>query len=289
MIYGASFFIAKGVMPNFLTPNSFILFRIIGALSMFWLIHSLFVKEKVKKEDIKRLAICGLFGVSANMLLFFKGLSLTSPIDSSIMMMTTPVLVTFLSFLILKNKLTITKVSGVFLGLIGAIYLIYLGADNQNKESDLVGNLLVFLNASSYGIYLVLVKPLMSKYKPFTVITYVFTFGLIYTLPFGLYDIFSFKNNFQFDYHIGLSIAFVILFTTFGAYLLNIFALKQVQPTVSASYIYLQPVFAMLIGWVISLNTENSYPITFDKIIATLLIFVGVFLVSKKSMNKLSN
>lgn len=283
LIYGASVFIAKGVMPNFLSPNSFILIRVISATILFWMLKTIFVQEKIAKKDIKRIAICGLFGVSMNMLLFFKGLSLTSPIDSSVMMMTTPVLVTFLSFLILKNKLTTVKLVGVLLGLIGAIYLIYQGADNQNKESDLVGNLLVFLNASSYGIYLVLVKPLMKKYSPITIITLVFTFGLLYVLPFGLYDFITLQNNFNFDHTITISILFIIIFTTFTTYILNIFALKHISPTVNATYIYLQPVFAMVIAWFISLNGQNGGFITIPKIAATLLIFLGVFLISKKT------
>lgn len=286
LIYGASFFIAKGVMPHYLSPNSFILLRVICTAFLFWVIKSLFIKEKIKKEDIKLLAICGFFGVSINMLLFFKGLNLTSPIDSSIMMMTTPVLVTLLSFIILKNKLTLSKVGGVTLGLIGAVYLIQQGASDQTKQSDMVGNLLVFLNASSYGIYLVLVKPLMEKYSPITIISAVFLFGLIYTLPFGLYDIINLKNNYGFNSSIIWSIVFVVFGSTFIAYLFNILALRHVSTTVSASYIYLQPVFAMIIGGILSASGNGYHFLTLQKIVATLLIFLGVFLVSKKSFNK---
>ncbi len=272
-------------MPSYLNANTFIFFRIIGATSLFLIIKS-FVKEKVAKQDLLLLALCGLFGIAANQLLFFHGLSRTSPLDSAIIMVTTPVLVTIFSLIILKNKLTTLKVSGVLIGLTGAILLIYLGASDTNRESSLLGNLFVMLNATSYSIYLVIVKPLMKKYKPITVITYIFSFGALYVIPFGLYSISD--NNFEFTTSVWLSVGFVIFFTTFTTYLLNIYALKKLSSTVTASYIYLQPVFVMLLG-VLIYNSKNNSIIGWQKITATLLIFLGVYLVSKTGNKQASN
>ena len=161
LIYGANFLIAKGVMPNKIGPSALVLLRIIAAGFLFWIVKQ-FVKEKVEKNDFILLAFCGLFGISTNMLLFFHGLSLTSPIDASIIMTTTPVIVLVLSVFILKEKITTNKYIGILIGGIGAVLLILYGKSAEGTSS-FQGNLFVFMNACSYGLYLVLVKPLMKK------------------------------------------------------------------------------------------------------------------------------
>lgn len=287
MIYGSSFFVAKEIMPQYLSPNFLIFIRVLGATALFWGFRLILVKEKIAKKDLLTMALCGVFGVAANQLLFFQGLSQTSAVDSAIIMVSTPVLVTIFSLIILKNKLTPNKTIGILIGLVGACYLVYLGGGNKNNESSFIGNLLVFLNATSYAIYIVLVKPLMGKYKPVTVISTVFLFGSIYVLPFGLYEI---KDaNLNVPLITWLAIGFIVFFTTFCTYLLNAFALSRVQPTVAASYIYLQPVFAIITGIIMSsINPlNNDMPeITPLKIIATAFIFLGVFLISKNSTTK---
>lgn len=280
LIYGSSHFIAKEVMPDYLKPNTFILIRIFSAAIMFWMLR-FFIREKVEKKDLGRIALVGFFGVALNQLLFFQGLSITSPIDSAIIMVTSPVIVTLLSLIILKTKLTLNKISGISLGLLGAITLIYLSG-GDNTGSSVTGNLFIMANATSYSLYLVLVKPLLAKYKPLTVISYMFTFAFFVVLPFGVSDVQDF--SFNFPAKVLLSIGFIVLFTTFCTYLFNIFAVKQLSPTIASSYIYLQPVFAMLIGFGISLvNTESNYAsaITLPKIGCTLLIFLGVYLTSR--------
>ncbi len=280
LIYGSSHFIAKEVMPDYLQPNTFILFRVAGATILFWTLRY-FIREKVDRKDLGRIALVGFFGVALNMLLFFQGLSITSPIDSAIIMVTSPVIVTLLSLVILKTKLTTNKIVGISMGLVGAILLISMSG-GKNTGSSIEGNLLIMANATSYSLYLVLVKPLLSKYKPITVITYMFSFAFFMVLPFGISGIQDFR--FDFPSVVLWSIVFIILFTTFCTYLFNVFAVKVLSPTISSSYIYLQPVFAMLIGFGISFyNTESNYAaaITWQKLLCTLLIFVGVYLTSR--------
>ena len=179
-LYGASHVIAKGVMPDFLTPSVFILYRVVGAVALFWLIKILFVKEKVAVKDFLLLGACGMFGVAVNQMCFFHGLSLSSSINAGIIMTVNPILVVILSFFILKERITVRKSVGILIGATGAI-LLTLTAGTGNGDS-VFGDVLLFVNAASYGLYLVLVKPLMQKYSPLTVITYVFSFGLLYIL-----------------------------------------------------------------------------------------------------------
>jgi drug/metabolite transporter (DMT)-like permease len=282
LIYGANFLIAKGLMPNKIGPSALVLLRIIAAGILFWIVKQ-FVKESIEKKDIVRLIFCGVFGISANMLLFFHGLSLTSPIDASIIMTSTPVIVLILSAFILKEKITTNKYIGIFIGAIGAVLLILYGK-TAGGTSSFLGNLFVFLNACSYGLYLVLVKPLMSKYKAITVISWVFLFGLIFVFPFGINDLLT-TNFSAFTTNNFLAIIFVIVGTTFLTYLFNIYALSYVPPSVNGSYIYLQPVLSFIMVSLYAYifgNIEYAKDINLIKILSCLLVVIGVFMVSKK-------
>lgn len=282
LIYGANFLIAKGVMPNKITPSALVLLRIIAAGILFWIVKQ-FIKETIEKKDFIRLVFCGLFGISTNMLLFFHGLSLTSPIDASIIMTTTPVIVLILSALILKEKITTNKYIGILIGGIGAVLLILYGK-TAGGTSSFLGNLFVFLNACSYGLYLVLVKPLMNKYKAISVISWVFFFGLIFVIPFGIHDLITTNFN-AFTTNTYLAIIFVIVGTTFLTYLFNIYALSYVSPSVNGSYIYLQPVLSFIMVSIYAFILGNEAyvkDINLIKILSCFLVVIGVFMVSKK-------
>ena len=185
LIYAINYTFAKDVMPDFIQPSGFILLRVTGALILFSLFYFLFVKEAVEKKDVVKLAICGVFGVAINQLLFFEGLNLTTPINAAIIMTINPVLVIIMSAFILYEKINIRKGIGIALGLVGASTLILNSVSLSGNTDFMLGNMFVFINAASYGLYLVLVKPLMQKYHPITVMFYVFGFGLLYVLPFG--------------------------------------------------------------------------------------------------------
>jgi drug/metabolite transporter (DMT)-like permease len=283
LIYGANFLIAKGIMPEKMGASALVLLRIVIAGLLFWVIKQ-FVKETIDKKDFIRLIFCGLFGIATNMLLFFHGLSLTSPIDASIIMTTTPVIVLILSSFILNEKITTNKYIGIIIGGIGAVILILYGK-TAGGTSSFLGNLFVFLNACSYGLYLVLVKPLMKKYKAITVISWVFLFGLIFVVPFGFNDLIN-TNFSAFTSNTYLAIAFVIVGTTFLTYLFNIYALNYVSPSVNGSYIYLQPVLSFIMVSMYAYifgNMAYAQDINFIKILSCVLVVIGVFMVSKKS------
>jgi drug/metabolite transporter (DMT)-like permease len=284
LMYGANYVIAKGVMPNYVKPNGFILLRVIGATILFWIVF-LAKKQKVTKSDLFKLAICGLFGVGINQLFFFNGLMLTSPINSSIIMTTSPIIVFVLSIFILKEKPTSIKVIGIIIGATGSILLSILSSQGSSISSPL-GDLFIFINALSYSIYLVMVKPLMKKYNPVTVITWVFTFGLIFVLiwPFSTVEALEIKWS-ELPTLMPWRIAFVVICVTFLPYLLMVIAMKEVSPSVASSYIYLQPLLAGFFVFIFSIFTTEDYSGDFSvwKLLCAVLIFLGVYLVSKKS------
>ncbi len=275
LIYGGNFSIAKIVMDDdHLEPLAFIVLRVISAALLFWIFHLIFVKERVHRRDLSRMLLCAIFGVAINQTFFFSGLKMTSPINASLIMTTTPILVLIASSLLSGERVTAQKIAGIITGAAGAILLIAFGKTFSFGQSSWKGDLLIFINASSYGVYLVLVKDLMNKYHPITVIKWVFTFGFLMVLPFGAPGLLKTDWN-TFTPVIWGAIAYVLVATTFLAYLFNAVALKSVNPSIVSIYIYLQPLTATIIA----LLLDKDYLST-EKIVAGLLIFLGVFLVS---------
>ena len=275
LIYGGNYVIAREVMGNaYLEPLGFILLRVTAALLLFSLFHAAYIREKVEKQDLFLLAVCGFFGVAINQMFFFSGLKLSSPINASLIMTTTPMLVLIVSAFLLKEKITTNRVLGILLGAIGAILLIVYGKSIEVGGEAWLGNLMVFINASSYGFYLVIVKPLMQKYNPFTVIKWVFFFGFLFVFPFGFQQL-AIAPWSTFPAETWISIVYVLIFTTFFAYILNAFALSKVNPSIVSFYIYLQPLTAGLIA--LSLGKET---LTTVKLVSAAFLFAGVYLVS---------
>ena len=280
LIYGLNYTLAKEVMPDYILPFGFIFCRVTGALLLFWLFHALFYRERIERKDLPRLMLCGLFGVAVNQLLFFKGLNITHPINASIIMTTNPILVLIMSTLLARERMSFAKALGVGIGITGALTLITFNKGFQLSQTTWVGDLLIFINATSYGLYLVLVKPLMKKYRPITVIKWVFLFGYIVVFPVGWSEFTQIQWT-SFPTRIIWETVYVIVGTTFLAYLFNIYALKIISPTVASSYIYLQPVLAGIFA--IWMGKDEITPV---KVVAAVLIFTGVYLVSKSPAKK---
>ena len=276
LIYGATYSIAKIAMPDLIKPFGFILVRVILATLIFWLFDVVKGGEVIRyRRDYIRLMACALFGIAINQLIFFKGLSMTSSISASIIMTSNPIIVLVASWLILKEPVTKLKVAGIILGSIGAVMLI-LRNEVQWEAGSFLGDLFILINAASYGIYLVLVKPLMARYRAITIVKWVFLFGLIIIIPFGTGELLA-VNWYDMPMEGWASILYIILFTTVLAYLLNVWALQFITPTIVSYYIYLQPLFATLIAFVFLNESPGA-----NVIIYTLMIFSGVYLVSKK-------
>jgi drug/metabolite transporter (DMT)-like permease len=288
VIYAAGFTIIKEVTPLHIGPGGFVALRVMGATPLLW-ITGLFLREKVDRKDIAKLGLLSLCGVVINQSLFIRGMSLTSPISGAIIMITSPLLVLILGNIVLKEKITWQKLVGVVIGGIGII-LLSTTMENGNSGSGL-GNLFIFLNALSWGIFLVLVKPLMKKYHTVTVLKWAFFFSLFILVPIGIPDLksadfASFSNSIIPGSIFGtvwFNILFVVVGVTFIAYLMNVYALKALSPSIVSAYIYTQPVMAAAIALI--LGKDHLH---WQKIVSAILIFAGVFLASqtKKVVSK---
>lgn len=285
--YAANYLLAKGLMPGLIKPSGFVFARVTGALLLFLLVLSITGFEKIKKEHYLRFFFCGLFGVGLNQLMFFNGLSLTSPLNSSLIITATPIIVLITSAVLLKTRITNQKLLGVILGAIGAMTLIYLGNNpDSGYTSSWKGDVLNLINATSFSVYLVIVKPLMPHYKPITVITWVFFVGWFVVAPFGLMQ-FAVVDWSLFDSSNFFAFGFVILMATFLVYLLNAFALKHLPPTTVSVYIYLQPLLVIGFTFLFFYLGMNDFraDLTWKKAMCALFIFIGVYLVSFERKN----
>ena len=276
LIFGLNYVIAKGIMPHWMEPRAIIFLRVTGATAAFWLAGLWIKTEKVAPADRKRLFVAAFFGVALNQILFFEGLNLTTPINASIIMVGTPILVLVMSHFIIKERISGQKLAGVLLGFGGAAFLILRNGHFSFRSDTSLGNLLVFINASSYGLFLVLVKPLMARYRPLTVMKWVFTFGLVFVIPVTTGPFL--RTNFAvIPAGIWMSVVYVVLFTTIFAYLLNNYSLKRISPSANSSYIYMQPFIASLVALAVGKDR-----LTLTEITASVLIFAGVYFVNRR-------
>jgi len=275
LIYAASFTIAKQVANGPIHPFGLVLLRASGAVILFWLTGALFVREKADRKDIPRFALLAIVGVAVNQMCFLKGLSLTSPISAAIMMITSPILVLIIAAIIIRERITAIGVTGILLGFAGAALLMMGNASSDGKSDNISGDVYVFINALSWGTYLVLVKPLMLKYNTVTILRWVFLFGWILVLPFGMTEFGEIRWS-EMSGHDWFNALFVVFATTYLAYMLNTYALKELSPSVVSAYIYLQPLLAAVIALYMGSDKIDGL-----KVISAGMIFTGVYLVSR--------
>ena len=275
-IWGLNYVIAKGIMPDFLLPRAIIFLRISGTLILFWILHFSFPMEKVEPRDLLRMALCSVFGVAVNQILFFEGLNLTTPINASIIMTLTPMLILIFSRFMLKEMITHLKVFGIILGAAGALMIILAAGAGDFRLNMFLGNFMIFMNAASWALYLVLVKPLMKKYSSPTIMKWIFFFGFIIVFPFT-FRITASSSFSQIPFHIWMSVLFVIFITTGVAYYLNNYSLKTISPNANGIYIYLQPLVASLVAMM--MGQDKPMVIHF---IAAVLIMAGVYLITQR-------
>lgn len=291
-IYGVNYVVAKGLMPEVIGPSGFILLRVTGAGALFWILRAL-RPQRIDPGDMVRLVLCGFFGVALNQMMFFHGLMRTTPINASIIMVATPILVLVLAGILLKERITYLKSFGVLLGAAGALTLIALKPNAAVTGATRLGDLFILINATSYGIFLVLVKPLMRKYTAITVMAWAFAVGLIFVLPFGWNELAAVEWS-TLSTPILSAIVFVVVLVTFVAYLMNTWALGLVNPTVVGTYIYLQPFMAVVFTWLfvkigperLGIPGNHVAVLGSPQLLCAAAIFAGVYLVGRSEKQK---
>ena len=280
LTYGANYTVAKYVMPEFMGPYAVIVLRVVLGGFLFWITDYFLGAEKIKyKRDYLSLAGLAMLGVAINQLAFFKGLSMTTPITASVLMTSSPIIVLITAYFILREPISRQKLFGIALGATGAIMLIGLSGFSFNSETFL-GNMLIILNALSFSLYMVLVKPMLMRYKAMTIIKWIFFFAAFAVIPFGFSELAVVEWT-TLPYQVWLALAFIILGVTWLVYLLNNWSLKFVSPSLVTSYIYVQPVFSTIIAVIF-----RGDKLRLEEAGYALLIFFGVYLVSIRKGGK---
>ncbi len=277
-IYGINHTVAKSVMPIYIGSLGFVLLRVLGATILFWTIGAFFKSKKIEKKDRLTILKCGLFGMGFNIAAFIAGLDYSTPINSSILIIITPIFVVILSYFIFKNKINNSKIAGIFVGFIGAMALIINADTNSSIGRNIpLGNFLFIVNSISYAYYLIIVKPMAEKYDLITLFKWLFLIGLIFNFPLGINQFLEVDwNNLPLNEAV-FPMLYVVICTTFMTYFLNGYALTRLTSSEVAVFVYLQPIIGVAFAIL-----SKSDTLSFTIIIASVLIFSGLYLTTKK-------
>lgn len=266
-------FILSGAV---ITPLLMTDFRMIGAACLFW-IASLFTQpEHVNHKDMLSLFFAALFGIVFNQGTYIFGLGMTSPINASIVTTSLPILTMVIAAIYLREPITGKKLLGVFMGAVGALLLILSGQPMSGGQSGSIGGDLLCLFAQfCFSLYLVFFKGLIGKYSPITLMKWMFTYASICLIPFSYTEIVQLDWSLL-DYKVIAGLVMVVFCATFISYLLIPIGQKNLRPTVTSMYNYLQPIVASILAVAWGMDSFNAL-----KIVAVILVFSGVFFVTQ--------
>lgn len=277
LIFGLNIIFCKKIaLSGVVSPIALFCFRAIGATLLFW-IASIFVpKEKIRGKDLFLTFIASMLGLFITQITFLKAITMTTSIDASIMSTTNPIITMFVAAIFLKEPITLKKAGGVFLSLFGVLFLIFnsISLSSGADKTQPMGLFLMFCNAAAFAFYLGIFRPLISRYSVINFMKWMFLFSSIASLPFGFKDIVSIPYATT-DSSVFMYVSFVVFFATFVAYFLIPIGQKNLRPTIVSMYNYVQPIIAMVISLIIGLDS-----LSWKKILATILVFVGVWIVN---------
>lgn len=274
IFFGLNFVVSKDLLNGAVSPVGLNALRFLSGALAFWAI-GFFRPEKVPFKDLKILFWGSFFGLIANQILFVQGLSRTSSIDASIISTLVPVMTMLFSAMLLKEPISWTKVTGVVVGAAGALFLVISANHGEDKQSSLLGNLLCMASSASYSFFLVMTKPISQRYSSVTMMKWMFLFAVVLVIPFSIPAL-SAVNVAAMNTRNFVSLGFVLIFATIIPYFLIPVAQKRLRPTTQAMYNYVLPVVATALA-----VYEGISHLTVPKIIASVLVFIGVYIVTR--------
>lgn len=280
LLFGGNYWVSK-ILTNQFAVESLVFYRTIGAALLFWLYSFFRPSEKVSTKDMFYIFLAAVAGITLNQVFFFMGMKLSNPVDVSLIHLTNPIFVLMISVLFLKQKISNSKVAGIVVGALGAAWLVLSNGNFTFGTGNMKGNVFVLINTFSYGIYLLMTKPLLSRYSVATLMKWVYLFGALTIIPYGIDQTIEVDYS-QFNLTTVAALAYIVVAVTFGAYLLLAYSLQHLSPTVVSFYSYTQPLFVAFISIIVVRQMLNS-----NQLIASLVIFFGVFLVVRDAKKKL--
>lgn len=279
ILWGLMAPIGKSALVEF-SPLSVTTFRMVGAAACFWLL-SLFCKhEQVDHKDMLKIFFASLFALVFNQGVYIFGLSLTSPIDASIVTTTLPIVTMIVAAIYLKEPVTNKKVLGIFVGAMGALILILSSQSAASGGGSIVGDLLCLIAQISFSIYLTVFKGLSQRYSPITLNKWMFVYASMCYIPFSYHDVAMIDWS-GISTAAWMQVGYVVVGGSFLAYICIMTAQRLLRPTVVSMYNYMQPIVASTVTIIIGLGTFNL-----EKGIAIALVFLGVYIVTQSKSRK---
>jgi drug/metabolite transporter (DMT)-like permease len=272
-LWGLNASICKTVL-NELSTLTVTTFRMVGAALVFWIFSLFLPKEHVHHRDMLKLFFAALLGVVLNQGLFAFGLDKTTSLDASIVTTATPIITMIIAAIYLKEPITSMKVMGIFTAAIGVLVLITTGTASVRHPGNTLGDLLCLIAQFSFAFYLVLFKDLMSKYSPITISKWLFIYASMCFIPFSYADIVSIDFG-TFSLSLWLHLGYVVVGSTFLAYICLMSSQRLLRPTIVSMYNYIQPIMVAILMMIMGI--ENF---SWEKLVAIALIVAGVFYVT---------
>lgn len=279
LLWGLMSPIGKSALVEF-SALSVTTFRMVGAAACFWLLSLFCKREQVDHRDMLKIFFASLFALVFNQGVFIFGLSLTSPIDASIVTTTLPIVTMIIAAIYLKEPVTNMKVLGIFVGAMGALILILSSQAAGGGNSSILGDLLCLVAQISFSIYLTVFKGLSQKYSPITLNKWMFVYASMCYIPFSYHDVAGIQWA-EISTVAYLQAGYVVVGGSFLAYIFVMSAQRLLRPTVVSMYNYMQPILASIAAIIMGLGVFG-----WEKGIAVALVFLGVYIVTQSKSRK---
>ena len=277
-IFGVNIIVCKDLTSGHLiSPIGIFTLRSLGAGLMFWILSLFLPAEKVEKKDYMKILAAAFLGYFVTQLTFLVAIPDVTPMHCSIISSMSPIYTMFIAAVVLKEPLSWKKAGGVVLSLCGILFLIFNNASGTSgaSESKLSGIFLMFLNSLSFSLYLGIFKPVIAKYSVVTFMKWIFLFSALMSLPLSFREVVSLEWT-KIPSVQMWELGFLIVFATFVSYFLIPFGQKRIRPTLVSMYSYIQPIIATIISIILCMDI-----LTWQKLMAALMVFAGVFIVSR--------
>ena len=276
-IFGFNIVTCKNVVvEGTVSPMDLFCMRAVGAMALFWFVSLFMPAEKVALADYPKIFLASFFGLFLTQISFLKAVTVTTPLDTAVVASTAPIMTMFISAFFLKEPITWKKVSGVLLSFVGVLLIIFNSVyADTGVQTKPIGVLLMICNALCFALYLGIFRPLIEKYSVITFMKWMFLFSALMSVPFDIRSLVAIDYT-GLSVRILMNIMFTVFFATFVSYFLIPYAQKRIRPTLVSMYSYLQPIVAACLGVWLGMDR-----LTFTKVAATCLVFVGVVVVNR--------
>ena len=282
-IFGFNIIVCKDLTSGGLIPPLGIFtLRSLIAGGLFWLVSLFQPKEIVEKKDYIKIFAASMLGFLTCQITFLVGIPYITPMDCSILTAMAPIYTMAVAAIAIKEPVTLKKSIGVAVSFAGIIYLIIsrVAIVGGVAESTPFGIFMIILNSLSFSMYLGIFKPLIEKYSAVTFMKWIFLFSACVSTPLSINGLINVDwagiPSKQYA-----ELAYLIICATFITYYLIPLAQKRIRPTIVSMYSYVQPIIAIAVSIAIGMDH-----LTWQKVLATILVFGGVIIVSRSRAAK---